>query len=332
VSGAERNIITGNNIYAAESTGVSMAFGCRYNTFAGNFIYEAAGSYSADSAAMQEYVGCTGNSWIGNKVHATYRSAIYVGPACQSGHIIGNALIGCRVGVNMESDWIDGMSGASTTLTRENTNKTDGFAWRALSSYQIRNNAIEATSSCFHLSSVDNAWGETGQVNSGHIIAQNSAVGIDKIMTTYYDTAPGVYQNAFTDFDVNTTPESLSTGSYSLTGKRGTFQGNASTNHTNLRNVPGLADTVLRSFSDADATPSVYGGAWWQTANTGATSITDFDDGTEGEIIYVRIDTNTTIVHTGGQIQNTSGANITGDSNMILCYRYINGTWVQVTS
>lgn len=51
------------------------------------------------------------------------------------------------------------------------------------------------------------------------------------------------------------------------------------------------------SFNDSDQTPSVADERHFKTANTGATSITTFDDGTNGQrITIIAGDDNTTIV------------------------------------
>jgi len=71
-------------------------------------------------------------------------------------------------------------------------------------------------------------------------------------------------------------------------------------------------------FTDGDTTPSVRtrrtGVVQFETANTGATSITDFDDAYPSQIINIRIDSNTTIAN-GGSILLAGGADFTGDTN-----------------
>jgi len=63
------------------------------------------------------------------------------------------------------------------------------------------------------------------------------------------------------------------------------------------------------NFIDGDASPSVMDGNLFTTANTGATTITNFDDGWQGQIIYIRCnDANTTLAN-NANIQTTTGAN-----------------------
>ena len=70
------------------------------------------------------------------------------------------------------------------------------------------------------------------------------------------------------------------------------------------------------AFTDGDATPDVGDGNFFKTANTGATTITMFDGGTNGQIINVLIaDVNTTIDFTGTNLKGNAGADWTPTTN-----------------
>jgi len=70
-------------------------------------------------------------------------------------------------------------------------------------------------------------------------------------------------------------------------------------------------DQIIEAFTDADATPSVRtndNNKVYTTANTGATTITDFDDGFIGQVIQVIIDdANTTIDFTASGLKGNDG-------------------------
>jgi len=69
-------------------------------------------------------------------------------------------------------------------------------------------------------------------------------------------------------------------------------------------------NTSVVTFTNADTTPSVSGSNTFLTANAGATSITNFDDGNAGQWIYIVFgDANTTLVH------DVTKINLTGDTN-----------------
>ena len=63
-----------------------------------------------------------------------------------------------------------------------------------------------------------------------------------------------------------------------------------------------------RSFTDEDATPSVKGGEAFKTANTQATTITDFDNTYDGQVFSVIIgDANTTVDFTATNLKGNGG-------------------------
>ena len=70
------------------------------------------------------------------------------------------------------------------------------------------------------------------------------------------------------------------------------------------------------AFTDGDATPDVGDGNFFETANTGATTITMFDGGANGQIINVVIaDVNTTIDFTGTNLKGNAGSDWTPTTN-----------------
>lgn len=86
---------------------------------------------------------------------------------------------------------------------------------------------------------------------------------------------------------------------------------------------------AVESFTDADATPSVASGqVAYQTANTGATTITDFDDGYEGQTILVVLDANTTIdMSANANIRGNDGSDVTGAANDAVRCTLVGTTW-----
>ena len=93
---------------------------------------------------------------------------------------------------------------------------------------------------------------------------------------------------------------------------------------------------TFATFTDLDTTPSIAGGSHFKTANTGATTITDFDDPASGghEITIVFGDTDTTLqasaslVLQGGQ---SSPANDFGPSAILdtIVLLYDGTRWVE---
>jgi hypothetical protein len=80
----------------------------------------------------------------------------------------------------------------------------------------------------------------------------------------------------------------------------------------------------------SDTTPSVAQGNDFVTANSGATSISTFDDGLAGQEIRIRInDANTTLLH-GSGLLNRTGANITATNGLIYTYIKRGSSWYQL--
>lgn len=66
--------------------------------------------------------------------------------------------------------------------------------------------------------------------------------------------------------------------------------------------------TPFQTFADGDTTPAVGDGVCFKTANTGATTISDFDDGLDGQFIVVVInDSDTTVDFTSSGLKGNGG-------------------------
>lgn len=93
-------------------------------------------------------------------------------------------------------------------------------------------------------------------------------------------------------------------------------------------------DLAIRIITivDADATPDVSNGVSYKTANTGATTITSFDNGYPGQKITITFgDTNTTINETGN-IDLDGITTRTFKLNEVVRFSYDGTKWRQVSS
>lgn len=85
---------------------------------------------------------------------------------------------------------------------------------------------------------------------------------------------------------------------------------------------------TLVAFTDGDATPSVSTDRHFKTANTSPTTITMFDDGTDGKLITVLIDdANTTIDFTSTNLKGNGGADWSPSSGDIMTGIYDGTNW-----
>jgi hypothetical protein len=102
--------------------------------------------------------------------------------------------------------------------------------------------------------------------------------------------------------------------------------------------VPGIVFGVasngsLHAFDAGDTTPSVSGRTLWQTANTGSTTITDFDDGVNGQVIVVRLDANTGITRNTSLIRLAGFSSIAVgavNSDFLISFVSISGIWFEL--
>lgn len=99
--------------------------------------------------------------------------------------------------------------------------------------------------------------------------------------------------------------------------------------HINYRNSRSQYTDAI-GFAPSDATPSVQIGNVFATVNGSATTITNFDDGKNGQVIWVRLDANTT-VQDNASIRCSGGADITGAASMLVSFVNIGGTWYQAS-
>ncbi|MCB7129899.1 MAG: hypothetical protein J3T61_10230, partial [Candidatus Brocadiales bacterium] len=81
------------------------------------------------------------------------------------------------------------------------------------------------------------------------------------------------------------------------------------------------------AFTDGDTTPSVLDGNFFVTSNTGATTISDFNDGFPGQTVILRInDANTTIAD-NANFNLWSGANTTYASSDLIMFQFDGTAW-----
>lgn len=96
-----------------------------------------------------------------------------------------------------------------------------------------------------------------------------------------------------------------------------------------------LQNVTEQGFADGDTTPSTESSgtkyARWKTANTSATSITNFDDEEDGQELWLRVlDGNTTLVHNASVLKLIAGQNVKCVSGDLWHFRNIGGVWHQL--
>lgn len=98
-----------------------------------------------------------------------------------------------------------------------------------------------------------------------------------------------------------------------------------------LVSVTGIGTEPL-TFIFTDSTPSVAGGNFnqlYRCINSIATTITNFDDGTEGQSITVLFLTSSTTLTDGTNILLNGSTNYTPPAGTIMGFRYYNRQWYE---
>lgn len=107
------------------------------------------------------------------------------------------------------------------------------------------------------------------------------------------------------------------------TGPQGNLTGNV------LHGLGGRVGADFITFGSGDTTPTVAGGKNFDTQGTTVT-ITDFDDGIEGQEISIYFDDgNTTIAHSASVIELKSGSNYLGSAGDVLKLLLRGGVWYE---
>ena len=96
-------------------------------------------------------------------------------------------------------------------------------------------------------------------------------------------------------------------------------------------NLSGPTDVVWNSLTDGDATPDISAGTFFKTANTSATSITDFDGNTDCLIVLLAGDSNTTIVHDATKIVLEGGISVPLTSGDRMMFADEGGVWYELS-
>jgi len=191
----------------------------------------------------------------------------------------------------------------------------------------------------------------TFRIRNGALPSNAIVVGNDTLspINTYYvsefSTTYGVvvarsnYRVTLASFDVGAAPLTTITtqqvgylnpanlaGNNAFTGDN-TFSGN---NTFTGRNSFGDADT----FTDLDTTPSISAGNYFVISNTGATTITDFDGGVSGQLVFLQCsgtDIGTIISDAPPLFLAGAFTCTTGDTIVLLSETAGSGNWLEIS-
>ena len=340
-NGSRRNIINDNQLLNFTSSAVVIAYGARDNIFSNNMC--VTGVVGAE-AAVNISTGAVHNLISHNYIDSATNFGVYNGTDSSFNQIIGNHIKNFYLaGVAVENDIIDvnptfanyirpNYADPNTVLagaTSWTFNDTEGVvidgnvfyygytgrSTAAIAISQIQNDLVGANST---------EMKETTITNNKIISMSNIAYSM-----FIYEHVAG--KNTEIRVNGNTANPATIQGDYVWYNASG--QGDLKDSISWSGGDNEILDEILFgngvTFADLDTTPSVDNWDFFKCANTGATSITDFDDVFEGKQILLRLDSNTTIVYNTSFIRTISTANITGSSNTFLRFISIGGIWIE---
>jgi hypothetical protein len=314
--------------------------------------------YSASGAAQNSYESLEGIRLIKAMAPSITTSNFYhinkgivessSGTLCSEAVNIDKCeFVGCRTGIDLGSGTTVPQPATSITNCHFNTSYR-GIILHSREQMSIHGNSfyrlddtteawrgVELTDECKHIKITNSFFGNTNDFDT------TSARGI--LITG--DCEWNLVANASSDAwnAAGYLVEVAGTASNNIvlcrTFKNGNFGtstwGNVTFTGTGTNNWLEDPTASITSFANADATPSVGNAisGFFQTANTGATTITDFDDGYTGQVFVLLInDANTTIQNDGTNIALRPGANFPAKNGDIITFRnYGSGLWREVT-
>lgn len=176
-----------------------------------------------------------------------------------------------------------------------------------------------------------------GVCRSGNgVVIQSATISVYLAGTT---TAASVYTALTGGSAVNSVTSDSIDGSYVFYVDEADYAANQKfktiTTHTNFRTK--TSDDIIiypnyrsafATFTDGDTTPSILSSDNFKTANTAATTITDFDDGYDGQSFNLVFgDSNTTIDFTGTNLKGNVGVDWTPAAGDSMSCIYDGTTW-----
>lgn len=341
-------LIAGNLIADAPATGIVCAADggqCVQNTVTGTagsgIIFGGANSRHASDLVIAQNV-CTGNAFHGIQCDVSYASSadqpigvVVQGNLCAENTLSGIYAVNLRSAIVSDNVCLDnGVSGISAQFvtgltiagnrcedTRAGGSRTQshGIYLDAADAREHAHILITGNACRNHLQrgiSVSTVTGSDAIANLS--VSQNHCLSNSTYGIFVTEAAAGTITNMAlvgnvcignTTADLRTEPLDMAVGANSYRTQVG-YQ--------------------YWSFTDADTTPSVRGGRpQFRSAQTGATTITAFDDGVEGQAIEIwATNGNTTIQH-GGTIVLKGAANAAMSADSFIRLRKINTVWFE---
>ena len=212
-----------------------------------------------------------------------------------------------------------------TGTTFQNNIVHSGFAGRSIAAFainQIQNDLAGATPTS-HI----------GTILKGNRVLTNTNIGYGLYV---YEQITGNMQDielsGGNNWDSSLLPSTLDFAGANTTSSALDFRDvgltYAQDNGTQINQLVNLAPIV---FDDADTTPAVSEWDNFSFANTGATSVTDFDNSYDNQEISIRLDANTTLIHNASVLRLKGNVDLVGNSSIYVTLKKLGTIWLEIS-
>lgn len=323
-------LVAGNDLFLGKSSSILLGYGTGFCTVTGNHIYSTAAWSLANEAGININTGACDNKILGNTINIPTNYGVYIATDSLRNTVDGNEIENHYLAaIALDNDWVSPRP-TNAIFARPNYDSpssveptADRWSWNDLTGNVITNNIIKQgytgrSTAAISLSQINagngtaptyTGFGETtivgNKVVSGSNIAYDFAIYADTVAEVASDV---IYRDNHTRSD-NSSLFRDPSGAVAVN--------QFLSQHMNNGILGRTLEAEIATFTDADTTPSVSINNEKRSfafANTGATSVTTFDDGYDGQIITVRMDANTTLVHNNAVMRLPGSVNISGRS------------------
>ena len=351
-NGSWYNNILGNQFRNFLSSAVLLGYSCNHNNITDNICINEEGYAISGEAVINVNTGSSYNLIANNHLDAPMNYSVYIATDSSYNLVCSNySKNAYTAAFAVENDWIETRP-TNNFYSRANYEDPTSLAppnstswtYNDLVGTVIQNNVIHSgytgrAIAAISIAQIQNGLvgatpTELGQVSiKNNEVLTNSAIGYGVYMYEHIAAKLNDIKfngNVFVKTLLQTTADfAVATPS----GISDDFRDHGLVHNEDNGQLDVLINSVPVSFVDLDATPDVSGYSsdktYFLCANTGATSITDFDAPYERQEILIRLDSNTTIVYNTSLIRTISTANITGSSNTFLRFISIGGIWIE---
>lgn len=305
-------IVEGNNIVGFGSSAILLGYGAFKNKVSNNICKQISGYNSVGAeAAINVNTGAYDNEVLDNTIDSFTNYGVYLAV-----NVIGNLVDGNKISnyylsaIALENEWQD-TPPANAVYSRPNyatpgSVSPGATAWATKDTEKnvIQNNIISNSYTGREVGSIYvSQLGATYKTQKN--VIQNNVMTHPQANNKplyFFEEASGLMIN--NDL-VNNRIKDVNTARLFFSRGKAHF--------TRVYGNDGL-DFGSVNFTSGDTTPSVGIGGRFVCVNAAPTTITTFDDGFDGQIIYVKLNANTTIQYSGAAIFTKGSVNIVGTS------------------